>query len=87
MVVVPDNIDAVRELIMQDLLVTYCEREVSLDIFLAPAYIRYCMIIGCKKGLFSLDPVQFENRSKEGSSRLVQGNVEKIRWRCFKRRL
>ena len=70
--IVPEIIDAVSELIMQDHHVTYREIKTSP---------------GRNKDLFLLDLAQFDNRSKNGLCRLVLRNVGKIRSRCFKRRL
>ena len=44
-IVVPETIDAVRQLISQDRHVTYCEIESILGISGTPAYIQYCMNI------------------------------------------
>ena len=61
---VPENIDAVRELIMQDRHVTYREIEPSLGI--SPISID-SILHGRKNYLFSLEPAQFDNHSKKGS--------------------
>ena len=44
-VVVPETIDAVRQLILQDSNVTYREIETTLGISVGPAYIQYCINI------------------------------------------
>uniref|UniRef100_A0A182RUD9 Uncharacterized protein n=1 Tax=Anopheles funestus TaxID=62324 RepID=A0A182RUD9_ANOFN len=50
------------------------EIEVALDIFHQHKH-YFAQISGRKKSLLSLDPGQFDNRSKKGPRRLVQGNV------------
>ena len=63
MAIVPENIDAVRELIMQDRHVTYRQRHPWA--FLSPAYIQYCMNTWKKICSRWMDPAQFDNRSKK----------------------
>ena len=49
-----------------------------------PAYIQHLTV---KKNLLALDPIQFVNRSKKGSCRLIERNARKIRSRCIEIRL
>ena len=69
-VVVPETIDDVRQLILQDRHVTYREIETILGIL--------GRTFECQKNLFAFDPTQFVNRSKKGSCRLVERNAPKI---------
>ena len=62
--VVPENIDAIRELILQDRHVIYREIETYLGISSTGIL---SILHGRKKDLFSLDPAQFNNRSKKCS--------------------
>ena len=83
-VVVPETIDAVRQLILQDRHVTYREIETTLGISGWDQHtFNIAWTFDCQKNLFALDLTQFVNRSKKGSSRLVEGNASKIRSRCF----
>ena len=54
-----ENIDAVRELIMQDRHVIY--REIKAFLGISPTSI-HSTLHGRKNDLFSLDPAQFDNR-------------------------
>ena len=66
-VVVSENIAAVRELIMQDCYVIYRDIETSLG----PSPTSIHLIFHEHQDFFSLDPAQFNNRSKKPSCRLV----------------
>ena len=79
-VVVPETIDAVRQLISQDRYVTYCEIETTLGI--SGTSIHSILHVN-EKNLFALDPTQFVNRLKKDWCRLVERNAPKIRSRCF----
>ena len=59
--VVPENIDAVRELIMQDRHVTY--REIKAFLGISSTSIHSILHEHRKKDLFLMDPAQFEKRS------------------------
>ena len=68
--VVSENIDAVRELIMQDRHMAYHEIEPSLGI--SPNSIHSILHEQLAVKIFlSLDPAQFDNRSKIDSCRLL----------------
>ena len=75
LVVVPEAIDTVRQLILQDRRVTYREIATTLVAF------------DCQKNFFALDPTQIVNRSKKGLCRLIERNAPNIRSRCFETRL
>ena len=68
--VVSENIDAARELILQDRHVTYCEIEASLGISFTTIH-SILHEPGRKKDLFSLDPAQLTMTQKKESCRLV----------------
>ena len=86
-VVVPETIDAVRQLMLQNHDVTYREIETTLDINGTSIHSILHEHLTVKKNLFALDPIQFVNRSKKGSCILVERNAPKIRSRCFQTRL
>ena len=64
-VVVPETIDAVRQLILQDRHVTYREIETTLGISGTSIHSILHEHLTVKKNLFALDPTQFVNRSKK----------------------
>ena len=79
-VVVPETIDAVRQLVLQDRYVTYREIETTLGISGTSIHSILHEHLSVKKNLFALDPTQFVNRSKKGS-------CPKLRSQCFETRL
>ena len=80
-VVVPETIDAVRQLILKIRHVTYCEIETTLGISGTSIYSILHEHLTVKK------KKQFVNRSKKGLRRLVEINAPKIRSLCFETRL
>ena len=64
-VVVPENIDAVRQLMLQDRHVTYREIETTLGISGTSIHSILHEHFTVKKNLFALDPTQFVNPSKK----------------------
>ena len=64
-VVVPETINAVRQLILQDRHVTYREIETTLDISGASIHSILHEHLTVKKNFFALDTTQFVNRSKK----------------------
>ena len=67
-VVVPETIDAVPQLILQDRHVTYREIETTLGITGTSIHSILHEHLNVKKNLFALDPTQFVNR---GASKCV----------------
>ena len=63
--VVPETIDAVCQLILQDRHVAYPEIETTLDISGTSIHSILHEYWTVKKNLFALDPTQFGNRSKK----------------------
>ena len=65
-VVVPETVDAVRQLILQDRYVTYRVIKITLGISgtSIPAF-NIAWTFDCQTNLYSLDPEQFVNRSKK----------------------
>ena len=86
-VVVPETIDAVSQLILQNRHVTYREIETTLGISGTSIHSILHEHLSVKKNLFAFDPTQFVNRSKKDSCPLVERNVPKLRSRCFETRL
>ena len=84
--VVSDNIDALRELTMQDHHVTYREIEAFLDIF-PSSYIQYCMNIWPWKRPVLVGSRTIWSALKKLRLEWCKKNVAKIGWRCLKRRL
>ena len=64
-VVVPETIDAVRQLIFEDRHVSYREIETTLGISGTSIHSILHEHLTSKKSLFALDPTQFVNRSKQ----------------------
>ena len=83
-IVVPETIDAVRHLILQDRHVTYRLIETTFGISGTSIHSILQWTFDCQKNLFALDPIQFVNRSKKD---LVERNAPKIRSRCLETRL
>ena len=75
-VVVPESIDAVRQLILQDRHVTYLEIETTLSISETSIYL-----------ILHEHLTQFVNRPKKNSCQLLEKNAPKIRSRFFETRL
>ncbi|XP_037941999.1 uncharacterized protein LOC119674914, partial [Teleopsis dalmanni] len=84
--VVPENIEAVSELIMQDRHVTYREIEASLGISPTITHSILHEHLAVRKVCSRWIPHNLIIAQKKGSCPLVQRNVEKIRPRYFKRR-
>ena len=72
--VVPETMDPVRQLILQDRHMTY--REIVTTLGISGTSIHSILH---EKNLFVLDPTQFVNRSKKVSYQLVERNAPKIR--------
>ena len=70
-VVIPEAIDAVRQLILQERHVTYRETEITLGISETSIHSILHEHLTVKKNLLELDSTQFVNRSKKGSCRLI----------------
>ena len=80
-VVVPETINAVDQLILQDSHVTYREIDITLGVSGTSIHSILHEHLTVKKNLFALDSTRHVNCSKKGSCRLFERNAAKIRSR------
>ena len=85
-VVVPETINAVRLVILQDRHVTYREIETTLGISKTSIHSILHEHLTVKKICSRWIPHNFSNAQKK-ARRLIQRNAPKIRLRCFETRL